>query len=59
MKKYTKPNAVKTEFDFIDVITVSGEVVNAGSLMGADKEMYEIYEAKSSAKNTQVSVFTW
>lgn len=59
MKNYTKPYAEITEFNTCDIITASGDVVSAGTLAGSDLEMYEIYQQSSSAKNTNVSVFTW
>lgn len=59
MKKYTSPNAKSIKFDVMDIITVSGEVVNASTFTGANAEMYEIYSQNSAAKNENVSVFTW
>ena len=59
MKKYTKPNAEIAKFNVEDVITASGLVVNASELVGADLDMYQVYQQNSAAQNTNVSVFTW
>ena len=59
MKKYTKINLTITKFDIEDIITASGEIVDASTFTGKDADMYEIYKQNSSADNTKVSVFTW
>lgn len=59
MKKYIIPNIKITSFSVEDIITQSGEIIDASLLTGADKDMYEIYSANSEVKNTNVSVFTW
>ena len=59
MKKYTKINLTITKFAVEDIITASGEIVDATMFTGADKEMYDVYKENSSAKNQNVSVFTW
>ena len=59
MKKYTRPDATSIKFDVVDVITSSGVIVNSDALTGASAEMYEVYQKNSTAKNTNISVFTW
>ena len=59
MKKYIKPEFNFTQFNVEDVITQSGVVVNADNLVGADKDMYEVYIQNSAVKSENVSVFTW
>ena len=59
MKKYTRPVAEIAKFQIEDIITQSGVVVNAGNLVGADADMYKVYEQNSDADNTNVAVFTW
>ncbi len=59
MKRYEIPNVKFVGFDVEDIITQSGVIVDAGSLMGEDKNMYQVYEQNSQAKNTNISVFTW
>ena len=59
MKKYTKINLTITKFDIEDIITASGEIVDASTFTDKDADMYEIYKQNSSADNTKVSVFTW
>ena len=59
MKKYTRPNIELITFTVEDIITASGEVVNVDALTGNDKDMYEIYQENSSAKYTDVAIFTW
>jgi len=59
MSKYIKPEFNFTQFSIEDVITESGEIVSAESLVGENKEMYEIYSQNSSVKNDNISVFTW
>ena len=59
MKRYEIPNVKFVGFDVEDIITQSGVIVDAGSLMGEDKNMYQVYEKNSQAKNTNISVFTW
>lgn len=59
MKRYEIPNVKFVGFDAEDIITSSGLIVNAENLSGASAEMYEVYKVNSSAKNNNVSVFTW
>jgi len=59
MKKYTRPNAEIVNFDVCDIITASGEIVDATAFTGENATMYEIYKENSSVDNSQVSVFTW
>ena len=65
MKKYTRPNMEIAKFSVEDIITTSavlgtnGAVVNADALVGANADMYAVYQQNSSADNTNVSVFTW
>ena len=59
MRKYIKPEFNFTQFSVEDVITESGVIVSAESLVGEDKDMYEIYSRNSAAQNNNVSVFTW
>lgn len=59
MNKYIKPEFNFTQFSVEDVITQSGVVVNADNLVGADKDMYEVYIQNSAVKSENVSVFTW
>ena len=59
MKNYTNPEMTITKFAVEDIITASGAIVDATTLTGADKEMYEVYKENSAAKNTNISVFTW
>ena len=59
MKKYTRPNAKIVAFSVEDIITQSGMIVDAGSLSGANKDMYEIYQQNSTADNNNIAVFTW
>ena len=59
MKKYTKPNANITTFNVEDIITASGAIVNAETFTGANADMYEVYQANSTADNKNVAVFTW
>ncbi|MBQ9968410.1 MAG: hypothetical protein IJO88_06790 [Oscillospiraceae bacterium] len=59
MKKYTKINLTITKFDIEDIITSSGEIVDASTFTGENATMYEIYKENSSADNKNVSVFTW
>ena len=59
MKKYTRPNAEFVTFLVEDVITQSGTIVDATDLTGKDADMYQVYVENSSAKNTNISVFTW
>ena len=59
MKKYTRPNAEIVAFDVEDIITASGEVLDAFTFTGENKEMHEIYKENSTVGNRQVSVFTW
>ena len=59
MNKYIKPEFKFTQFSVEDVITQSGVVVNADNLVGADKDMYEVYIQNSAVKSENVSVFTW
>ena len=59
MKKYTRPNLEITSFDVTDIITVSGEIVDASVLVGDAADMYEIYQRNSGVGNESVSVFTW
>ena len=59
MKNYVKPLFNFTKFSVEDVITQSGVIVSAGNLVGASKDMYEIYSQNSAVKNNNISVFTW
>ena len=59
MKEYTRPNAEIVDFEVEDIITASGEIVDAATLMGDDATMYESYKENSSVDNQKVSVFTW
>ena len=59
MRNYTRPNVEVTKFDVADIITSSGVIVNASNLTGASKDMYEVYQANSTADNKNISVFTW
>lgn len=59
MKRYTKPNMEISKFAVESIITASGMVVNSDTLVGADKDMYEVYTDNSVAQNKKVSVFTW
>lgn len=59
MKEYTRPNAEIVVFEVEDIITASGEIVDAATLMGDDATMYENYKENSSVDNQKVSVFTW
>ena len=59
MKKYIKPEFNFTQFSIEDVITESGVIVSADSLVGENKDMYEIYSQSSAVQNKSVSVFTW
>jgi len=59
MKKYTIPNAEIVAFEVEDIITASGEILDATTLTGENATMYEIYKENSSVDNGQVSVFTW
>lgn len=59
MNKYIKPEFNFTQFSVKDVITQSGVVVNADNLVGADRDMYEVYIQNSAVKSENVSVFTW
>ena len=59
MKEYTRPNAEIVVVEVEDIITASGEIVDAATLMGDDATMYEIYKENSSVDNQKVSVFTW
>lgn len=59
MKNYVKPLFNFTKFSVEDVITQSGVIVSAENLVGASKDMYEIYSQNSAVKNNNISVFTW
>ena len=59
MKNYKRPDIKIIAFSVEDVITQSGVIVNAGSLTGANKEMYEVYQQNSATDNTNIAVFTW
>ena len=59
MKKYTKINLTITKFAVEDIITASGEIVDATMFTGANEEMYDIYKENSAEKHTNVAVFTW
>ena len=39
MKKYARPNLEITSFDVTDIITVSGEIVDASVLVGDAADM--------------------
>ena len=48
-----------SKFDVADIITVSGQIVNATTLeAGIDADLYESYKAQGGA-NTNVAVFEW
>ena len=59
MKKYIKPNAKIVAFVTDDIITASGEVLDASTFTGETANMYKIYTENSSVDNGQVAVFTW
>ena len=59
MKKYTNPDLKIITFVIEDVITQSGDIVDASTLIGKDADMYQIYSDNSKVKSTNVSVFTW
>ena len=59
MKNYSRPNMEVISFDIEDIITVSGQIVNAADLTGEDYNMYKVYQQNSGAQNTNISVFTW
>ena len=59
MKKYTRPNIEIVTFEVEDIITSSGLIVNSGDFVGADADMYKVYEQNSAVDNTNVAVFTW
>ena len=59
MKRYEIPNVKFVVFDVEDIITQSGAIVDAASLIGEDMNMYQVYKQNSQSQNTNVSVFTW
>ena len=59
MKKYTNQDLKIITFVIEDVITQSGDIVDASTLIGKDADMYQIYSDNSKVKSTNVSVFTW
>ena len=59
MKKYTRPNAEIVAFNVEDIITASGEILDASAFTGENATMYEIYKDNSSVDSENVAVFTW
>ena len=60
MKNYIRPIAEVSKFDVADIITVSGEIVDAGALENNPKDLYEAYAAADgSSAYTNVAVFEW
>ena len=49
-----------SKFDVADIITVSGEIVDAGALENNPKALYDVYAAaEGSSAYANVAVFEW
>ena len=60
MKNYIRPSVEVSKFDVADIITVSGEIVDAGTLKNDPKALYDVYAAADgSSAYTNVAVFEW
>jgi len=59
MKKYTRPIAEIVTFTVEDIITASGDILDASTFTGKNAAIYEIYKEKSPVDNGQAAVFTW
>lgn len=60
MKNYIRPNMEISKFDVADIITASGEIVDAASLLGEDKTLYEAYATQAGdAAFKSAAVFEW
>ena len=60
MKNYIRPNMELSKFDVADIITVSGEIVDASTLTGKPEALYDAYAAADgSSAYTNVAVFEW
>jgi len=60
MKNYIRPSMEVSKFDVADIMTASGEILDASALTGKEGSLYEAYTAAagSSAYET-VAVFEW
>lgn len=61
MKNYIRPNMELSKFDVADIITVSGEIVDAKSLTGSNAgDLYAEYATQAGESAYQnVAVFEW
>ena len=61
MKNYIRPIAEVSKFDVADIITSSGIVVNANTLVpgSTSASLYADYQAKSEVASANVAIFQW
>lgn len=62
MKNYIRPSVEVSKFDVADIITASGEAVNAADLVGTKYEtIYNQYVAEVGEENANdvAAVFQW